>query len=156
MLPGIGMFAIAEAAAEEIAELDIRWSCGDTVGNIASDMSRMITDALRSNDTMELYRATIRVFTMDTTLYREMNCRLRLAHEMGEGRISSLEPEGEPGMETYPPRLFACLRRIAPDEHECLGFYVILLQQVLLRWPQRLGTVDVYRGVYLGEDDIEM
>jgi hypothetical protein len=39
--------------------------------------------------------------------------------------------------------------------HEAFGFYAILLEQALLRWPQRLGEVDVDRGVTLSDDEIE-
>jgi hypothetical protein len=36
-----------------------------------------------------------------------------------------------------------------------LAFYFLLLQQALLRWPNRLGEVKLYRGVDLSDDDID-
>jgi hypothetical protein len=36
-----------------------------------------------------------------------------------------------------------------------LAFYGVLLEQALLRWPQRVGEVGVYRGVDLVDDEID-
>jgi ankyrin repeat protein len=42
------------------------------------------------------------------------------------------------------------------EDHKSLAFYIILLEQALFRWPQRTGAGEVYRGVALGEDDIDL
>jgi hypothetical protein len=81
--PEMVMFALAEEAARELAESDIRSTIGDTMENMARDMSEMLADAARSNDTSKLCSAAIRLFTLQTTLYRDVNFGLREYEETG-------------------------------------------------------------------------
>jgi hypothetical protein len=160
MLPENAMFAIAEEAARELAESDIRSMTGSDLERVGYEMSEMLMGAVRSNDIIELYRVSIRMFTMDTTLYRDVNCCLR-EYDDGEGYFCKRPPTSKcdlrPGWAEMDDlgRWFARQRTMALDGYESLAFYFILLEQALLRWPQRLGEVDVYRGVFLDDGEID-
>jgi ankyrin repeat protein len=158
MMPEDSMFAVAEEAVRELAEYKIRSTIDGGDDSIGHEMSEMLRDALRSNDIQELYRASIRLFTMPTTLYRVLNAGIRGYDDVGEWRLHKFEmnweeAEADPGAASC--RWFAEQRRTAPAGSESLAFYSVLLQQALLRWPRRLGKIDVYRGVDLGEDDVD-
>jgi ankyrin repeat protein len=157
MLPENAMFAVAEEAARGLAESDIRW-LGNARESVASDMSEMLVDALRSNAIIELYRASIRLYTMRTTLYLDANSSFREYEDRGQECFGEVEPDlwgPEADEVTRYTGWFAWIRRMAPEGKESLACYFILLEHALLRWPERVGEIEVYRGVELGEDDIE-
>jgi hypothetical protein len=158
MLPETEMFDIAEEAARELGESDIHSTTGDTWESVACEMSNMLMDAVRANALIELYRVSIRLYTMQTTLYLDVNSYIRRYVDMGHFYMESLERdhwESDVDEMTYYGRCFARLLRRAPEGKESLAFYVTLLEQALLRWPQRLGEVDLYRGVDLDEDEVD-
>jgi hypothetical protein len=86
VLPDNTPFALAEQAARDLAEADIRMVDGDEIENVAHEMSKMLVDALRSNFMIELYRAAIRLFTMRTTLYLDLNFCFR-EHDLMGGEL---------------------------------------------------------------------
>jgi hypothetical protein len=167
VLPDNALFAVGEEAARELAEANVRMMSGDEMENVAHEMSKMLVDALRSNSIMELWRAAIRLFTMQTTLYLDVNFCIREHDVKGEGLMRDLEKEmgvahagmadddGLDRLETACGGWFARNGRTGMEDSESFGFYAILLEQALLRWPQRLGEVDVYRGVTLSDDEID-
>jgi ankyrin repeat protein len=95
---------------------------------------------------------------MQTTLYSDMNTGLREYEYMGDDTFRYIESDwSESGADEREivGLMYARMRRTAGGGHESLALYSGLLEHALLRWRQRLGGMDVYRGVDLDEDEID-
>jgi hypothetical protein len=145
--PGI-LFAFAEEAARGLAESDIRaLEYGGACESVAAICSSKLMSAANSGDYDELARVTVRLYTEDTTLYRDLNRAIREFDDNAEPFVCELEPDL--GIGTA-----ASFRYGVPEDLGSLACYYLLLQQVLLAWPKS-DPADVFRGVEMDVDTIE-
>jgi hypothetical protein len=105
--------------------------------------------AAKSGNYDELARVTVRLYTEETTLYRDLNRAIRAYEDNAEPFLLGIEPDlglGTAGK----------IRRFVPDGFGSLACYYELLQQVLLEWPKSVPKDGkVYRGVEMDSDAIE-
>jgi hypothetical protein len=102
--------------------------------------------AAKSGNFDQLSRVTVRLYTEETTLYRDLNRAIREDEENAEPFLSNLEPDLGLGP-------FAKIRSLAPEGFGSLACYYQVLQEVVMQWP-RSGPKDVFRGVELDSDTI--
>jgi hypothetical protein len=115
-------------------------------------------DVLRGNAVVELYRASIRVYTVQTTLYLVAEPSHRGCYDMGLAYSRELERDllgPEVNQATFCTRWFARVRREALGRSESMEFCLRLLHRALFRWPQRVGEIEVYRVVSLGDGEVD-
>jgi hypothetical protein len=135
----------AEEAARGLAEFDIRiLRDGVTGENVQQDFSEILMEAVATGRYDEISRATVYLYTRESTLYRDINAALRDNQENCDYLAGIVKWRANLGV-------YALIRSGVPERVQPIAFYYRLLEQVLIDWPNKLGEVDVFRGVMLDE-----
>jgi hypothetical protein len=103
--------------------------------------------AAESGNYDELARVTVRLYTEEMTLYRDLKKAIRDDEEKAEPLLRLFEPDLGLAMG-------AKVRKAVPEGFGSLACYYTLFQQVLVEWP-RSGPAVVYRGVEMDFGAIE-
>jgi hypothetical protein len=88
------LFAIAEEAARGLEETDTRvLDHGFPGESVAATCSSELMSAVKSGNYDELARVTVRLYTEETTLYRELNRAIREFEDNVEAFLRRLAPD---------------------------------------------------------------
>jgi hypothetical protein len=112
---------------------------------VERDFSRLLREAVSSGDYDEIARVAVLLYSMETTLYRDINWSIRMDRENGDDSVRELDVD---------VGLYAQDRCSFPRELQPLAFYV-LLDLVVRNWDSKVGEVVVYRGVMLDEEAVD-
>jgi hypothetical protein len=116
------LFAIGEEAARGLGEWDIRILDNGFPGEqVAVTCSSELMSAAKSGNYDELARVTVRLYTEETTLYRDLNRAFREFEDTAESFLRDLEPDLGLGFG-------AMFRMNVPDGFGSLACYYDLLQ----------------------------